>query len=229
MEPCDQLKSRIGRLEVETQLPRLGCRRRSADKRMKPVCILIIALVGSSVGCSGSRRDDTVPPPYPDFESAIEAIATSSDLSEANAAAVQLYSGGVPAIDVLREHLSDDRIIPSPFCSRAVNAGSISVGEQSFWTIQDMIETTRLPKSLRNYLILTSDSVETWLDDRKGKSIRELQVDAATASFAAAKKDFQSRGNSNARAAMELYGEQLQTLNSDARQRDRTAMNPSGG
>lgn len=190
-------------------------RLRSVDKRMKPVCIFIFALVALSLGCRGSRRDDTIPPPYPNFESAIEAIATSSDLSEANAAAVQLYSGGVPAIDVLRKHLSDDRVIPSPFCSRAVNAGPISVGEQSFWTIQDMIETTRLPKSLRNYLILTPDGVERWLDDRKGKLIRELQVDAAKASFAAARKDFQSRGDSNARAAMELYAEQLQALNSD--------------
>ena len=189
---------------------------------MKSGSICIFALVGLCLGCSGSRRDETTPPTYPSFESAIEAIATSSDLSEANAAALQLYAGGVPAIESLRKYLSDDRVIQSPFCSRAINAGSISVGEQSFWTIQDMIETTRLPKSLRNYYILTPDSVETWLDDRKGKSIRELQVDAASESLSAAKKDFQSTGRSNARAAMELYVEQLQTLNADTEQRDRT-------
>lgn len=107
---------------------------------MKPQYLLFFSLAIAS-GCD-STREQPVPQAFADLEAAAEAIATSHDLEVANAAAIQLYSGGVPAIDALRKHLHNERVIPSGFCTRALSSyDGLTMAEQTFWSIQDMIET----------------------------------------------------------------------------------------
>ena len=163
------------------------------------------------VGCDVASRDG-VPQRYPDFESAIEAIATSEDIDEARAAAAQLYSGGVPAINALRKHLSDDRVIASGFCTRSLNTyDGLTLAEQARWSIQDMVETG-LPKVYdESYYVLRNDNLEQWLDERKGMSFIELQIEAATAQLSHAKQQM-ANGDPYATGAVHMIEDRLMEL-----------------
>jgi hypothetical protein len=178
---------------------------------MKPLNTLIFSLAFFFFGCDSPRRD-VVPQRYADFDSAIEAIASSEDISEANTAAVQLYSGGVPAIDALRKHLKDERVIPSGFCSRSLNTyDGVTMAEQALWSIQDMIETG-LPKSCGDsYYVLRDGNLETWLDERTGLSIKELQIAAASAQLDQAKREL-ATGDPDAQGAIEMIEDRLLEL-----------------
>ena len=177
---------------------------------MKPLNTLLFAFA-LVVGCDASNRDGDSDP-YPDLDSAVEAIATSRDIYRAGAAAKQLYSGGVPAINVFRKHLRDDRVIPSGFCTRSLNTyEGITMAEQSRWSIQDMIETG-LPKVYGNcYYVLRNDNVEQWLDDRTGSTFVELQIQAATAQLGNAKMQ-RANGDYYASGAIEIIEERLKEL-----------------
>ncbi|TWT98276.1 type 1 periplasmic-binding domain-containing protein [Stieleria varia] len=168
-----------------------------------------------AAGCSDSTGQRVITPADVDFDTAVEIIATSHDFDYVNSAQARLAYGGLPAIAELRLHLSDERLIPTGYSTRSINSGDITIGEHALWTIQDMIETTRLPKSLRNYPVLTRENVDSWLDDRSGASLRQLQIEAARTAFIDAQNDFRSSGSSDARAAMELFREQLHELESD--------------
>jgi hypothetical protein len=147
-----------------------------------------------------------------DFDKAFETIATSTDPDAVKAAAATLRNGGIPAINVLRKHLSDKRFPPPNHpLQRAVRAKP-TMGVHAFWLIQAMVET-RVAKAYQRYSVLTPTNVEQWLDARRGKSILELQVDAATASLKRANRDVEV-----AQQAIELYSEQLRKLRE---QRDR--------
>lgn len=144
---------------------------------MKTQHTLIFVLI-LLFGCDVTSRD-IVPRRYADFDTAIEVIATSGDIDDANAAAAQLYSGGVPAINALRKHLDDKRAIPSGFCSRALNTyEGLTIADQALWTIQEMIEPD-VAKAYGHSNFLEKGNVEQWLDERKGMSIIELRAEAA--------------------------------------------------
>ena len=189
---------------------------------MKSVCIALVTIL-LTVGCNQSGgesntledkgRSHSSPSPT-QFDAAIETIATSTDMDAVHAAADALRSGGLPAIRALRGHLSDKRIPPSDYLTRAVS-GTPDMSDHCFWLIQDMIEPG-VPKLYREaYAVLTRDNVEQWLDDRGGKSIVELQIDAAAASLDRAERDFDTSGESHAKEAFHIYSERLSELRTD--------------
>lgn len=124
-------------LAMEHLLSRPAKPYRSVNVPMKSPSTLLIA-IALLVGCAK-------PPPaasphrYPDLESAIAALATSEEIQDANAAAAQIYDGGIPAIYALREHLDDHRLIPPGFCTSALNRyDMLTVSDQALWTIQEI-------------------------------------------------------------------------------------------
>ena len=183
---------------------------RCVSGEMKPLVLVSFSL-GLFFGCDGPHRD-VVPQRYADFESAIEAMATSKDIGDANAAAVQLYAGGIPAIDALRRHLRDDRVIPSGFCSRSLSRyDGLTIAEQARWSIQDMIETG-LPKVYDDsYYVLRDGDLEQWLDERKGMSFIELQMEAARAQLDQAKRHM-ATGKPHAEGAIAVLKDRLAEL-----------------
>jgi hypothetical protein len=116
------------------------------------------------------------------LEEAIETIATSSDRTAVNASDAQLRSGGLPAIRVLVQHLSDSRSPPSNYLTRAVS-GEVDMGDHSFWLIQDILES-HTSKMDASYSPLEKDNVEKWLADRKGMSLAQLRREACIGAFA---------------------------------------------
>jgi hypothetical protein len=199
--------------EAVTNGDRIGVARSTPPFCRKPMKISFsfIAAISICLGCE-STDHKADPQPYKNFESAIEAIATSDDIWVASAAAGQIYSGGVPAIEALRGYLDDDRVIPSGLCSRSINSNDVTLGEQSFWTIQDMIEETRVPLVKKSYYVLTRDNVEDWLDRQQGKSLVGLKIEAASASLGLANLDYQANNTPDARDAIEEYSELLVEL-----------------
>ena len=176
---------------------------------MKTFCALVAA-IATCLGCESSDRKAD-PQPYEDIESAIEALATLDDIWEASAAAKQIYSGGVPAIEALRGYLDDDRVIPSGLCSRSFNSREVTLGEQAMWTIQDMIEVD-LPKVYDNsYYVLSNENVEQWLDKRKGMTMTELEIEAATAQLNQAKQQMEA-GDRYANDAVRIIEDRLAEL-----------------
>lgn len=183
---------------------------------MKPLNSFFFALA-IFFGCDGRHRV-SIDNPYPDFDSAIEAIATTEDIYVAGAAAEQLYSGGVHAINALREHLSDDRVVPSGFCTRSLNNyDGLTMAEQMRWSIQDMIETS-LPKVYDDsYYVLRSGNLEQWLDQRAGMSFIELQIEAATTQLNHAKGQM-AHGDPYASGAIDIIEDRLLELRRTAQE-----------
>ncbi|MEL6108504.1 MAG: hypothetical protein AAFU85_20965 [Planctomycetota bacterium] len=180
---------------------------------MKPLHPFFFALT-LFFGCDDPRTD-RVPGSYPDFETAIEVIATTEDIYEAGEAAAHLYEGGIPAINALRNHLSDQRVIPSGFCTRSLNQPGQTMDEQALWSIQDMIEP-QAPKLLAGYYqVLSRETVEQWLDRREDMSITGLQIEAASTWLSRAQRDFESSGSPHAQAVIELCQERLNELHSN--------------
>lgn len=173
---------------------------------MKLIFLFLLALT-LTLGCTGNKNDAVMT--SSDFDHAMETIATSADWNSANAAAVQPDGCVLPAINVLREHLSDDRVISLDKPTRPLLG---TVGEHAFWAIRDAIEPLRLPRRLDAYSALTRDNVEDWLGRHQGESLLELQVEAASHSLDLATRDFERNGNSDARDAMFFYSEHLSVI-----------------
>ncbi len=154
-------------------------------------------------------------PSMSEYEIAIETIATSSDLGTARAADAFLREGGLASINSLRKYLNDDRIPPSNYLTRAV-IRKPSMAKHCFWLIQDIIA----PQTVKSdpYCALSFDNVEQWLDDRANKTFHELELDAASTSFARAKEDFETNGGKFAQKAMESYGHRLKELETNKQQ-----------
>ena len=177
---------------------------------MKTHRSLLFAVV-VALGCAGTQDDTVVVSTDADFDTAIETLATSSDLAEVNASLGILYGGGVSAIDVLREHLSDDRIIPAVHTTRLA-IGTATVGDQAFWTIQEMIEPFLFKGYRGNYSVLTRENVEQWLDSNRGMTIVGLQIKATSTALTNAKRDLELTGSKEARTAIEICRERLTEL-----------------
>ena len=155
-----------------------------------------------------------------DYDAAVETLATAHDLTAVNKALRTLDVGGRAAVDALRKHLSDERVLPSGFSSRVFTANSeTKMSDESFWLIQDLIETP-FPKVYgANYHALDRESIERWLDQYENASITGLRIEAATLSLDIAKRDLEMTGSQNAREAVEICREHLTQLRS-TRQED---------
>ena len=188
----------------------LGDGGRSVNDLMKTHRSLLLALV-VAIGCAGTQEDAVVVSADVDIDTAIETLATSSDLADVNASLRILYGGGVPAVEALREHLSDDRIIPAVHTTRLAN-GTATAGDQAFWTIQEMIEPFLFKSYSGNYSVLTRGNVEQWLDRNRGKTIVGLQIEATSTALTHAKRDLEMTGSREARMAIEICRERLTEL-----------------
>ncbi|MDA8746141.1 hypothetical protein N9N28_16065 [Rubripirellula amarantea] len=177
---------------------------------MKTNLSLLLA-VAVALGCTGTQDDAVVVSAGADFDTAIETLATSSDLADVNASLGILYGGGVPAIEALREHLSDDRVIPAVHTTRLAN-GTATVGDQAFWTIQEMIEPFLFKSYSGNYSVLTREGAEQWLDSHRGMTIVGLQIEATSTALTHAKRDLEMTGSPEARMAIEICRERLTEL-----------------
>ena len=158
--------------------PCRGDGRRTVNVPMKSPWTLLIAFA-LLVGCA-KPPGAASPHRYPDVESAIDALATSEDIQDANAAAAQIYAGGIPAIYALRGHLHDDRLIPSGFCTRALNRyDMLTVSDQALWTIQEMLEPD-LPKAYDHADCLLREKRGAMAGrNTRGLSIAELRAEVA--------------------------------------------------
>ncbi len=145
-----------------------------------------------------------------ELEEAIETIATSSDRDVVNAAVVKLRAGGLPAIRVLVQHLSDSRQPPSNYLTRAVS-GKSNMGDQSFWLIQDILES-HTSKTDTSYSPLEKDNVEKWLADRKGMSLSQLRREACIGAFARILAMGEKYPNFDVRPAIMDYAKRLVEL-----------------
>ena len=176
---------------------------------------VILLTAAITIGCTDTQNEVVITSANPDFVSAIETIATSTDLAAVNASLRTLHGGGRPAIDALREHLSDERVIPAVHTTRRA-VGTATMGQQAFWSIQDMVEKTRVPLVNKTYYVLTRSDVEDWLDRHQGKSLVGLQIEAASASLGLAKRDYEMNKIPDARNAIEEYSELLVELHHKA-------------
>ena len=69
-----------------------------------------------------------------------------------------------------------------------------------------------LPKVYDNsYYVLRNDNLEQWLDERKGMSITELEIEAATAQLNQAKQQMEA-GASYANDAVDMIEDRLAEL-----------------
>ena len=149
------------------------------------------------------------------YDDAIETIATNDNQQAVQSADKTLRNGGSTAIASLRRHLIDRRIPPSNYLTRAVT-GTPDMGDHCFWLIQDMIEP---PVSKSNqYSKLNRSNISEWLDDRAGKTLLELQIDAASESLELAKTDLKQNGTPRAKNAIETFTKRIQTLKAQSAQ-----------
>jgi hypothetical protein len=179
--------------------------------------IPLILMLGLAVGCNAPNKDPKIQSltsaenPESKFDSAIETIATSADMAEVHAADLVLREGGMLAITALREHLKDNRVPPSDYLTRAVSRKP-SMGTHCYWLIQDVVEPP-VPKRFASlYATLNAGNIEEWLDERSGKSIIDLKIDAATNSLKLAQDDFDTNTDASVNRAVEIYRERLAVL-----------------
>ena len=203
-----------------TRAPRLGDRGRYVARPMRQIfsilafVVMLIGCVKSEPNSSSSIKTQQSNTQSNQFDVAIEVIATSDDVEEVLAADATLRGGGLVAINALRKHFNDNRVPPSNYLTRAVS-GQPDMSNHCFWLVQDMIEAP-VPKLYASlYSVLSPDTIDKWLDDRVGKSIHDLRIDAASTSLAAAKKNFEDTAESHAQKAMDIYTKRLAELNGD--------------
>lgn len=182
--------------------------------RMIPF-VMVWTLLGCQTQMTTQPKSDTarsdLQPATGAYHDAIETIATSEDKEAVLAADKVLRSGGLPAIDSLRNHLSDRRVPPSNYLTRAVT-GTPDMGDHCFWLIQDMVEPP-VPKLYGSlYTALNRANVGEWLDNQARETLLELQIEAASQSLELAKADFEQNSPPHAQKAIELYTERLQKL-----------------
>ncbi len=85
------------------------------------------------------------------------------------------------------------------------------MGDQSFWLIQDILET-HTSKTDASYSPLEKDSVEKWLADRKGMSLLQLRREACIGAFAKILAMGEKYPNFDVRPAIMAYAKRLVEL-----------------
>lgn len=151
-----------------------------------------------------------------DFDSAIETIATSTDQAAVSAAAEQLQSGGLPAIQSLLKHLDDQRQAASRYYLARSVTGPVDVGDHCFWLIQDILET--LPPKKLQYSALSKTNIATWLSARDGETLAELRRDACVGALAEILAASKANPDRDFQAAYAFYTKQLIKLDREARE-----------
>lgn len=144
------------------------------------------------IGCNSTEPEDR-------YETAVKAFASSVPTDKTAAAIDLIKSADIDAFDTLLAHLDDETRASEEHFMRAMvvvdengNEGPYepSVGDACFDLLQAQIEGG-WPKGFREYYVLNRINIRDWLDQRKGKTLRELRIECATLSLASAKRDHQ--------------------------------------
>jgi len=145
-----------------------------------------------------------------ELHEAIETIATSTNRDAVNAAGAKLRTGGLPAVHILVQHLSDSRRPPSNYLTRAVS-GEVDMGDHSFWLIQDIFEPHN-SKMDTSYSPLEIESVAKWLAEREGMTLAQLRREACIGAFAKILAMRDKYPDFDVRPAIVTYAERLVEL-----------------
>lgn len=179
--------------------------KRSVSISMRFFCTLLLA-IGFVSGCNDTNRVAVTSSANPDFDRALGAIEASADWDAAHSEAAPLSIGVLPAIETLRGHLANDRVISR---EHSLTSSVGTMGDHAFGAIQDAIYAY-LPNRYKAYSAFSRSDVGDWLDRHDGKSLVELQIEAASTSLERAKQEYETTGNPDAHAAIGVYGQLLQ-------------------
>ncbi|WP_145391139.1 hypothetical protein [Stieleria neptunia] len=171
---------------------------------MRFFCTLLL-VIGFAFGCN-TKRVAVTSSANPDFDRALGALEASADWDAANSQAASLCAGVLPAIETLRGHLANDRVISR---EHSFTSSVGTMGDHAFGAIRDAIYT-HLPNRYLAYHAFSRSDVEDWLDRHQGKTLVELQIEAASTSLERAKRQYELNGNTDADAAIAVYTELLQ-------------------
>jgi hypothetical protein len=151
------------------------------------------------------------------YETAIASLSENTDAAQVAAAIKALESAGTKAFPALLAHLNDTSRASAVFQGAKMDVdakGNVSIhhptiGEACFALIQNQIEGN-WPKGYREYYVLSPKNVVSWLQARKAKTLKELQLETAQASLTQAR---QRRGKSGYwREAVRFLEEHLREL-----------------
>ena len=172
---------------------------------MRFFCTLLL-VIGFAIGCN-TKRAAVTSSANPDFDRALGAIEASADWDAAHSEAAPLSVDVLPAIETLCGHLENDRVISR---EHSLTSSVGTMGDHAFGAIQGAIYA-HLPNRYKAYFAFSRSDVEDWLDRYQGKTLVELQIEAATTSVERAKREYELEGSADAHAAIAVYTGLLQT------------------
>jgi hypothetical protein len=136
------------------------------------------------------------------FERAVDDLAVDKDKATVKKALDTLYEAGTAAFPTLIAHLGDQRKVSlRHFGAKAIQCVSSAapcppyeptIGEACFSILGVQVEGN-WPKAYTRYYTLTPENAGAWWEARRGMSLKDLQLEAARSSLAAAKKDYAMR------------------------------------
>lgn len=130
---------------------------------MKAALILVLAFASTFSVCAAD-----------DLSGYVRQFAAGMPERDAVRALRTLTDAGLRAFPTLLAHLNDREPIQASLNNRDVS-GTPTVGELCFDILQTQIEGN-WPKGFREFYVLTPDNAKQWLGDRKGYSLRQLQL-----------------------------------------------------
>lgn len=178
----------------------LGDSHRSVHIAMSFLCTILLS-VGFLSGCKDLKSNVTSPA-NPDFGHALDVIDAYDDWNAAHSEAAPLDVDVLPAVKTLQGYLTDNRVITLEYPTHSVHG---TMGDHAFGAIRDAIES-HLPNRYIAYSAFSRNDVEDWLDRHKGKTLVELQIEAASTSLERAKRKYEQDGNQDAESAVAVYG-----------------------
>ena len=141
------------------------------------------------------------------FERAVADLVEGKDRATVEKAWEALRGAGTAAFPTLIAHLGDERKasfrhfgakdiqVKCPPAAEPCPPYHPTIGEACFDILAGQVEGN-WPKGYRRYYTLTPENVVAWWEARRGRSLKELQVEAARSSLAAARKDYARRKRS---------------------------------
>ena len=149
------------------------------------------------------------PPQEPlTFEVAVADLAEGKDNATVEKALKTLSGAGTAAFPTLIAHLGDQRkasfqhfggkaiLVKCPPAAEPCPPYHPTIGEACFDILAGQVEGN-WPKGYRSYYTLTPENVAAWWQARRGMSLKELQLEAARSSLAAARNDYARRKRNN--------------------------------
>jgi hypothetical protein len=166
---------------------------RYAITLMKPRILILFVEVclmfAISIRAQSSQTDVS-------YETAIASLSENTDAAQVARAVEVLESAGTKAFPALLAHLNDTARASAVFQGALMDVdakGNViglhhpTIGEACFALIQNQIEGN-WPKGYRQYYVLSPKNLVSWLEARKAKTLKELQLETAQASLTQARQ-----------------------------------------